>query len=181
MSEGEAKEVKIIYQVCPLIHCWKNPAHYFWWEMNQVCYSWRNLALMWFNLLVLQMSTLESIRGKWFVQGCYVMNQCQSLLTRVLALCSTILGLFSGTTWEKINFPSIWQPFKYVVTVLGAPESSSGKADFHWLNVSIMANFPDSSSCSIFSRSASYCQFPSQALVSRNEYITPGYISKRLN
>lgn len=28
LSEDEAKEVEIIYQVCPLIHCWKNLAHY---------------------------------------------------------------------------------------------------------------------------------------------------------
>lgn len=35
LTEDEVKEVKLIYQVCPLIHCWKNPAHYLWWEMNQ--------------------------------------------------------------------------------------------------------------------------------------------------
>lgn len=78
---------------------------------------------MLFSLLILHTSTLEFIKGKWFVQGCYVMNQCQSLLTRVLALCSTILGLFSGTTWEKTNSPSTWQPFQYLVTVLRCPKS----------------------------------------------------------
>lgn len=34
LSEDEIRKVKIIYQVCPLIHCWENPAHYLWWEMN---------------------------------------------------------------------------------------------------------------------------------------------------
>lgn len=30
LSKDEIRKVKIIYQVCPLIHCWKNPAHYLW-------------------------------------------------------------------------------------------------------------------------------------------------------
>lgn len=138
---------------------------------------------MWFSLLILQMSTPESIRGKWFVQACYVMVQCQSMLTRILAFCSAVLGLFSETTWEKTNSPSTWQPFKYLVTVLLYFQvfSSSGYAGFHWSNTSIVAELPDSSPCSIFSRSVSYCQFSFQPLVSGNEYVTPGYISKIFN
>ena len=33
-------------------------------KWTTVCYSWRNQALMWFNLLILQMSTLESLKRK---------------------------------------------------------------------------------------------------------------------
>ena len=36
------------------------------------------------------------------------MNQCQGLLTRVLALCSTVLGLFSETTLGKPDSISIY-------------------------------------------------------------------------
>lgn len=138
---------------------------------------------MWFSLLILQMSTPESIRGKWFAQACYVMVQCQSMLTGILAFCSAVLGLFSETTWEKTNSPSTWQPFKYLVAVLLYSQvfSSSGYAGFHWSNASIVAELPDSSPCSVFSRSVSYCQFSFQPLVSGNEYVTPGYISKIFN
>lgn len=35
LSEAEIREVKIIHHTCPLIHCWKNPDYYLWWEMNR--------------------------------------------------------------------------------------------------------------------------------------------------
>lgn len=113
LSKDEIKKVKII------------AGKILWWEMKQSL-----LELKEAGIHVIQPSPFTDEypgvhKGKWFVQGCYVMNLCQSSSTRVLALCSIILDLFSGTTWEKTNSPSTQQLFKYLVTVVPCPQDSS--------------------------------------------------------
>lgn len=123
LSEDEMRKVKIIHQVYTLIDCWKNTAHYLWWEMNQ-------------SLLELKEPGIHVIQPSHFTDEYPGVHKgeaicprllCDELvsdsLTRVLVFCSIIQGLFSATVWEKTNSPSTWQPFKYLVTVLLCPQS----------------------------------------------------------
>lgn len=123
LGEDKIKKVKIIHQVCPLIHCCKNPAHYLWWEMNQ-------------SLLELKEPGILMIQPSHFTDEYPGVHKGEVICPRLLcdesvselAHCSPNslqhnVG-FSETTSERTN-SSIWQPFKYLVTVLLWPQVSS--------------------------------------------------------
>ena len=94
---------------------------------------------LWFNLLILKMSTLESLKGKVICPRLLCDESVSGFAHQSSSSLQHSLGSVLWNYTRKAWFYFYIRLFKYGVAMLGTPKSASGEADFHWSSVSVTA------------------------------------------